>query len=59
MSKRAKAGVDLRSPNPTKTKRLGRSRGPLVFNEHVGVNVTQKINDAISNNEETRQKKAS
>ena len=35
MSKRAKQGVDLRSPNPTHTKRMGRSRGPLVFNEHV------------------------
>ena len=59
MSKRAKQGVDLRSPNPTKTKRMGRSRGPLVFNEHVGVNITQKINDAINNNKEARQKKAS
>jgi len=59
MSKRAKQGVDLRSPNPTHTKRMGRSRGPLVFNEHVGVNVTQKINDAINNNKEARQKKAS
>jgi hypothetical protein len=59
MSKRAKPGVDLRSPNPTKTKRMGRTRGPLVFNEHVGVNVTQKINDAINNNKEARQKKAS
>ena len=59
MSKRAKPGVDLRSPNPTKTKRMGRTRGPLVFNEHVGVNVTQKINDAINNNKEARQKKTS
>jgi len=59
MSKRAKPGVDLRSPNPTKTKRMGRTRGRLVFNEHVGVNVTQKINDAINNNKEARQKKAS
>ena len=59
MSKRAKQGVDLRSPNPTHTKRMGRSRGPLVFNEHVGVNVTQKINNAISNNKDIRQKKAS
>jgi hypothetical protein len=50
MSKRTKPGVDLRSPNPTNTKRMGRSRGPLVFNEHVGVNVTQKINEAIVNN---------
>ena len=36
---------------------MGRSRGPLVFNEHVGVNVTQKIDNAINNNKETRQKK--
>jgi len=50
MSKRAKAGVDLRSPNPTKTKRMGRSRGPLVFNEYVGHKVTQKIDEAITNN---------
>ena len=28
-------------------KTLGRSRGPLVYNEHVGYKVTQKINDAI------------
>ena len=59
MSKRTKPGVDPRSPNPTNTKRMGRSRGPLVFNEHVGVNVTQKINNAISNNKDVRQKKAS
>jgi hypothetical protein len=50
MSKRAKAGVDLRTPNPCKTKRLGRSRGPLVFNEHVGYKVTPKIDEAINNN---------
>ena len=50
MSKRAKPGVDLRAPNPTKTKRLGRSRGPLVFNEHVGHKVTQKIDEAITKN---------
>jgi hypothetical protein len=54
MSKRAKSGVDIRTPNPTNTKRMGRSRGPLVFNEHVGVMVTQKINDAISNNKKIR-----
>ena len=50
MSKRAKPGVDLRTPNPNKTKRLGRSRGPLVFNEHVGYKVTPKIDEAINNN---------
>ena len=52
MSKRAKNGVDLRSPNPTKTKRMGRSQGPLVFNEHVGRLVTQKIDKAIKDNKE-------
>jgi len=52
MSKRAKNGVDLRSPNPAKTKRMGRSQGPLVFNEHVGRLVTQKIDKAIKNNKE-------
>ena len=52
MSKRAKNGVDLRSPNPTKTKRMGRSHGPLVFNECVGHVVTQKIDKAIKNNKE-------
>jgi len=50
MSKRAKAGADLRAPNPTKRKLLGRSRGPLVFNEHVGHKVTPKIDEAITNN---------
>jgi hypothetical protein len=50
MSKRAKPGVDPRSANPTKSKRMGRSRGPLVFNEHVGVMVTPKIDEAIKNN---------
>lgn len=48
MSKRAKPGVDLRSPNPTNTKRMGRSHGPLVYNEHAGVKVTQKIDKAIN-----------
>lgn len=51
MAKRAKAGVDLRAPNPTKTKRLGRSRGSMVFNDHVGHMVTQKIDEAIKNNQ--------
>ena len=50
MSKRAKQGVDLRSPNPTHTKRMGRSHGPLVYNEHVGHKVTQKIDKAIESN---------
>tara|TARA_R110001599_G_scaffold318311_1_gene527922 strand:+ start:1069 stop:1236 length:168 start_codon:yes stop_codon:yes gene_type:complete len=50
MSKRAKPGVDLRAPNPTRTKRMGRSFGPLVHNEIVGHKVTQKIDKAIKNN---------
>ena len=50
MAKRTKHGVDMKSPNPTKTKRMGRSRGPMVYNEHVGYKVTQKINEAIINN---------
>ncbi len=50
MSKRAKQGVDLRAPNPLHTKRMGRSFGPLVYNEHVGYKVTQKIDQAIKNN---------
>ena len=50
MSKRAKHGVDLRAPNPRKSKRMGRSRGPMVYNDHVGRMVTQKIDDAIKNN---------
>jgi hypothetical protein len=52
MSKRAKPGVDLRSPNPSKSKRLGRSRGPMVFNDHVGHMVTQKIDEAIKNKQD-------
>ena len=31
-------------------KTMGRSRGPLVMNEHVGYKVTQKLNDAINRN---------
>ena len=50
MAKRAKYGVDLKSPNPTKAKRMGRSRGPMVYNEHVGCMVTPKIDAAIKNN---------
>ena len=50
MSKRSKPGVDLRAPNPTHTKRMGRSFGPLVYNEQVGHKVTQKIDQAIKNN---------
>jgi hypothetical protein len=50
MSKRTKHGVDTKSKNPTKAKRLGRSWGPMVFNEHVGYMVTQKIDKAIEAN---------
>ena len=50
MAKRAKPGADLRAPNPTKRKLLGRSSGPLVFNEHVNRMVTPKIDKAIKNN---------
>tara|TARA_R110000796_G_scaffold251567_2_gene383335 strand:- start:997 stop:1158 length:162 start_codon:yes stop_codon:yes gene_type:complete len=35
-------------------KTLGRSRGPLVYNEHVGYKVTQKINDAIIKNKKEK-----
>jgi|TARA_A100000171_G_scaffold6634_1_gene5149 hypothetical protein len=31
-------------------KLYGRSRGPLVYNETVGVKVTQKIDEAIKKN---------
>jgi hypothetical protein len=54
MSKKVKPGVDVRAPNPTKTKRMGRSSGTMVFNEHVGRMVTPKMDKAINNN---RQKK--
>lgn len=50
MAKRTKHSVDPKSPNPTNTKRMGRSRGPMVFNDHVGIMVTQKIDEAIKNN---------
>jgi hypothetical protein len=48
MSKRIKQGRDARAANPAKSKIMGRSQGPLVFNEHVGVKVTQKIDKAIN-----------
>ena len=50
MSKRIKPGADIRAANPTKRKLMGRSYGPLVYNEHVGHKVTQKIDKAINNN---------
>ena len=50
MSKKAKPGVDLRAPNPTKRKLMGRSSGKLVFNDIVGVMVTPKKDAAIKKN---------
>ncbi len=50
MSKTAKPGVDIRAPNPSKSKRMGRSSGVLVYNEHVRVKVTPKIDKAIRSN---------
>ena len=50
MSKRAKPGVDLRAPNPTKRKLMGRSHGPLVYNETVNRMVSPKMDTAIKNN---------
>lgn len=52
MSKRLKPGADLRAPNPTKRKLLGRSSGPLVYNSIVDRMVTPKIDKAIKNNRE-------
>mgnify|MGYP001473958510 CR=1 FL=1 len=57
MAKRTKPGVDLRAPNPTKRKLMGRTYGPLVYNEHVGVMVTPKKDSAIKNNLEKRKSK--
>ena len=37
-------------------KTMGRSRGPLVMNEHVGYKVTQKLNDAINRNKNKKNK---
>ena len=34
-------------------KLYGRSYGPLVFNEHVGYKVTQKIDQAIKKNKKS------
>ena len=56
MAKKTKAGVDLRAPNPTKRKLMGRSSGPLVYNDHVGHLVTPKIDKAIKNNLEKKNK---
>jgi len=54
MSKRLKPGADIRAPNPSKRKLLGRSSGPLVFNEHVNRMVTPKIDKAITSNRENK-----
>ena len=50
MSKKLKPGADIRAANPSKRKLLGRSSGPLVFNETVGVMVTPKKDAAIKRN---------
>jgi len=50
MSKKTKHGVDTKSTNPNKAKRMGRSWGPMVYNEIVDRMVTQKIDKAIKNN---------
>ena len=54
MSKRARPGVDLRAPNPTKRKLFGRSHGKMIYNEHVGYKVTPKIDAAIKKNLEAK-----
>ena len=56
MAKKTKPGADLRAPNPTKRKLMGRTHGPLVYNDHVGVMVTPKKDKAIKNNLEKRKK---
>ena len=50
MSKRIKPGADIRADNPSKRKLMGRSYGPLVYNDTVKHMVTQKIDTAIKNN---------
>jgi len=50
MSKKIKPGADLRAPNATKRKLMGRSSGALVHNDHVGHLVTPKIDKAIKKN---------
>ena len=54
MSKTLKPGADIRAPNQSKRKLLGRSSGPLVFNEIVQRMVTPKIDKAIKSNNEKR-----
>lgn len=57
MAKKTRLGADLRAPNPTKRKLMGRSSGALVYNDHVDHLVTPKIDKAIKNNLEKRQSK--
>ena len=52
MSKRTLKGRTQFKGNVGKT--MGRSRGPLVYNEIVNRLVTQKINDAINKNRKAR-----
>jgi hypothetical protein len=56
MSKKAKDGVDLRAPNPTKRKLFGRSWGKMIYNDHVGVMVTIKKDQSIKRNLEKKNK---
>ena len=56
MSKRLKPGADIRAANPSKRKLMGRSYGPLVYNEHVGHKVTQKIDKAINDRKNNERK---
>ena len=55
MSKTLKSGADARN-NPTGRKIYGRSSGGMVYNEHVGVMVTLKKDQAIKRNLEKRNK---
>ena len=56
MRKRIRYGADPKAPNPTKRKLYGRSLGPLVYNDHVGLKVTPKIDAAINYNLGKRKK---
>ena len=55
MSKRLKPGADARN-NPTGRKIYGRSWGAMVYNEHVGLMVSPKIDKAIKTNLEKKNK---
>ena len=55
MSKNLKPGADARN-NPTGRKIYGRSSGAMVYNEHVGVMVTLKKDQAIKRNLNKRKK---